>query len=98
MSSTIATPTQQQPHISSTLPYDMDIHPERFEKLSEQANKREAQMRNLEAALSENLSYFRAIDSLMQEAFTGVQKTIKRADRALTVQVPQINQELRDSM
>jgi hypothetical protein len=98
MSSTIVTPTQQQAHISSALPYDMDIHPERLEKLSEQANKRECQMRNLEAALSENLSNFRAIDSLMQEAFTGVQKTIKRADRALTVQVPQINQELRDSM
>jgi len=101
MSSTVS-PTLQQIHSSSTSPSGWDIHPGKLEgvlhKMSKQANKRERQMRDLEATLSENLSNFRAIDGIMLEAFTGVQKSIKRADRALTAQVPQTNQELRDSM
>jgi len=101
MSSTVS-PTQQQIHSSSTSPSSWDIHPGKLEdvlhKMLKQANKRERQMRDLEATLSENLSNFRAIDGIMLEAFTGVQKSIKRADRALTAQVPQTNQELRDSM
>jgi len=101
MSSTVS-PTQQQIHSSSSSPSGWDIHPGKLEavlhKMSKQANKRERQMRDLEATLSENLSNFRAIDGIMLEAFTGVQKSIKRADRALTAQVPQTNQELRDSM
>ncbi|TFK73777.1 hypothetical protein BDN72DRAFT_790450 [Pluteus cervinus] len=80
----------------------IDLHTGRLEtvvkRMSEQAARYEVQMRDLEAKLSENLSNYRAIDGLMQEAVTGVKKTSNRADRALNTQVPHINRELETSM
>ncbi|KIK01499.1 hypothetical protein K443DRAFT_566186 [Laccaria amethystina LaAM-08-1] len=67
-------------------------------KFSKQAILNEYKMKDLESRLSENLSNFRAIDSLLQEAFTGLQRNSKLADRALQTQVPHINAELEESM
>jgi chromosome segregation ATPase len=66
-------------------------------RLSKQAGKYEYQMKDLESKLAENLSNFRAIDSLLQESLAGLQRNAKRADRALNLEVPHINSELDSS-
>ncbi|KAJ7504329.1 hypothetical protein B0H11DRAFT_2154519 [Mycena galericulata] len=64
-----------------------------LKKVSNQAAQYEHQMKDLEAQLAESLSNFRAIDSLLQEAFTGLRPT-----SALNKQVAHITQELDSSM
>ncbi|ESK96509.1 hypothetical protein Moror_7017 [Moniliophthora roreri MCA 2997] len=71
---------------------------EALKKMSKQAAQYEYQMKELEHKFSESLSNFRAIDSLLQEAFTGLKRNSKRADRALNSQVPAITQELDESL
>ncbi|KAF8239398.1 hypothetical protein L208DRAFT_1420795 [Tricholoma matsutake] len=68
------------------------------EKASQQGLQYERQMKDLESRLSENLSNFRAIDSILQESFTGIQRNARRAERALQTHVPHINSELDESM
>ncbi|RXW23869.1 hypothetical protein EST38_g1981 [Candolleomyces aberdarensis] len=68
-----------------------------LKKVSKQAAQYEGQMKDLESKLSENLSNFRAIDSLLSEAFSGLQRNTKRADRAVHHQVPGIHRDLQDS-
>ncbi|TFK39805.1 hypothetical protein BDQ12DRAFT_681254 [Crucibulum laeve] len=69
-----------------------------LKRASKQAVQYEYQMKDIESRLSENLSNFRAIDSLLQEAFTGLQRNSRRAERALQNQVPHITTELDESM
>ncbi|KAJ3528648.1 hypothetical protein NMY22_g9328 [Coprinellus aureogranulatus] len=64
---------------------------------SNQAAKYEGEMKDLESKLSRNLSNFRAIDSLLSEAFSGLQRNTKRADRAMNHQVPNIHNDLQES-
>ncbi|KAL0065798.1 hypothetical protein AAF712_007101 [Marasmius tenuissimus] len=66
--------------------------------MTKQTAQYEYQMKELEHKFSESLSNFRAIDSLLQEAFTGLKRTSKRADRALDHQVPAINNDLEESL
>ncbi|KAF6761622.1 hypothetical protein DFP72DRAFT_879153 [Ephemerocybe angulata] len=68
-----------------------------LKKVSQQASQYEGEMKDLESKLSENLSNFRAIDSLLSEAFTGLQRNTKRADRAINHQVPNIHRDLQES-
>jgi len=56
------------------------------------------QLKELESRLAQGLSDFRTIDSLLQEASTGLQRDSKRADRAVNYQIPQIIRELDESM
>ncbi|KAJ7116044.1 hypothetical protein C8R44DRAFT_794008 [Mycena epipterygia] len=69
-----------------------------LKKVSNQAAQYEHQMKDLESKLAESLSNFRAIDSLLQEAFTGLRRNAQRADHALNKQVSHITQELDSSM
>ncbi|EAU90506.1 hypothetical protein CC1G_00890 [Coprinopsis cinerea okayama7 len=66
-------------------------------KVSNRASQYEHEMKDLESRLSEHLSNFRAIDSLIGEAYDGLQRNSKRANRALQHQVPHINDELEES-
>ncbi|KAJ3826781.1 hypothetical protein F5880DRAFT_33842 [Lentinula raphanica] len=65
--------------------------------MSKQAAQYEFQMKELESQLSQNLSNFRAIDSLFKEASTGIKRNYKRADRALHSQIPAIEKSLEES-
>ncbi|RDB20825.1 hypothetical protein Hypma_012019 [Hypsizygus marmoreus] len=67
-------------------------------RASKKAMQYECQMKNLEVRLSESLSNFRAIDSLIQESYSGLQRNTRRAERALQTQVPHINGELDESL
>ncbi|KAJ7224238.1 hypothetical protein GGX14DRAFT_424770 [Mycena pura] len=67
-------------------------------KASAQAAQYEHHMKDLESKLAESLSNFRAIDSLLQEALTGLRRDARHADYALNKQVPHITQELDASM
>ncbi|KAJ7782016.1 hypothetical protein DFH07DRAFT_792321 [Mycena maculata] len=69
-----------------------------LKKVSTQAAQYEHQMKDLESKLAESLSNFRAIDSLLQEAFTGLRRNAQRADHALNKQVAHITHELDTSM
>ncbi|KAF8906286.1 hypothetical protein CPB84DRAFT_1770444 [Gymnopilus junonius] len=55
-------------------------------------------MKDIEARLTEDLSNFRAIDSLITEVYKGLQRNYQRADASLKQQVPQIKKELETSM
>ncbi|KAJ3763804.1 hypothetical protein EV360DRAFT_65979 [Lentinula raphanica] len=68
-----------------------------LKKMSKQAAQYEFQMKELESQLSQNLSNFRAIDSLFKEASTGIKRNYKRADRALHSQIPAIEKSLEES-
>jgi len=68
------------------------------EKASRRILRYERQMKDLESRLSENLSNFRAIDSILQESFSGIQRNARRAERAIQTHVPHINSELDESM
>ncbi|KAJ7577031.1 hypothetical protein C8J56DRAFT_972164 [Mycena floridula] len=67
-------------------------------RVSRQALQYEYQMKDLESKLSESLSNFRAIDSLLQEAFSGLRRNSRRAARSLNTQIPQITTELDESL
>ncbi|KAJ7155347.1 hypothetical protein C8R43DRAFT_999438 [Mycena crocata] len=69
-----------------------------LKKVSTQAAQYEHQMKDLESKLAESLSNFRAIDSLLQEAFAGLRRNAQRADHALNKQVSYITHELDSSM
>ncbi|KAJ7823014.1 hypothetical protein B0H13DRAFT_2126043 [Mycena leptocephala] len=69
-----------------------------LKKVSTQAAQYEHQMKDMESKLAESLSNFRAIDSLLQEAFTGLRRNAQRADHALSKQVSHITHELDSSM
>ncbi|KAL0576274.1 hypothetical protein V5O48_005718 [Marasmius crinis-equi] len=69
-----------------------------LKRMSKQTAQYEYQMKELEHKFSESLSNFRAIDSMLQEAFTGLKRTSKRADRALNHQVPTISHDLEESL
>ncbi|KAJ7281471.1 hypothetical protein C8J57DRAFT_1123273 [Mycena rebaudengoi] len=69
-----------------------------LKQVSGQAAIYEHQMRDLESKLAESLSNFRAIDSLLQEAFTGLRRNAQRADDALNKQVSSITEQLEESM
>ncbi|KII87374.1 hypothetical protein PLICRDRAFT_43006 [Plicaturopsis crispa FD-325 SS-3] len=70
---------------------------EAIKRASGRAMQYEYQMKDLESKLAENLSNFRAIDSLLQEAFLGLQSNSQRAERALNIHVPHIYKELDQS-
>ncbi|KAF8967622.1 hypothetical protein BDZ97DRAFT_1802426 [Flammula alnicola] len=55
-------------------------------------------LKDLESKLSDDLSNFRAIDSLLQDVFSGLQRDHQRAERALQRQIPEIKLQLEDSM
>jgi len=55
-------------------------------------------MKDLESELSEDLSNFKAIDSLLQDVYSTVQRNYKRTERSLKHQVPQTKFMLEDSM
>ncbi|KAJ6581559.1 hypothetical protein B0H19DRAFT_1115848 [Mycena capillaripes] len=69
-----------------------------LKKVSTQAAQYEHHMKDLESKLAESLSNFRAIDSLLQEAFSSLRRNAQRADHALNKQVSHITQELDSSM
>ncbi|KAH7926021.1 hypothetical protein BV22DRAFT_1033297 [Leucogyrophana mollusca] len=71
---------------------------ENVKAISTRALQYESQMLDLNNKLTENLSNFRAIDSLLQEALAGLRRNADRADRALTVHVPRIKDELDESL
>jgi len=66
----------------------------KLKKVLMQAMQYEYEMKDLETKLVESLSNFRAIDSLLQDTFTGLQHTSRRTHRAMSATVPQINNEL----
>ncbi|KAF9073326.1 hypothetical protein BDP27DRAFT_1319234 [Rhodocollybia butyracea] len=68
-----------------------------LKKMSKQAAQYEYQMKELESQLSQNLSNFRAIDSLFKETSTGIKRNSGRADRALHSQIPAIETSLEES-
>jgi len=68
-----------------------------LKEMSKQATRYEYQMKELESQLSQNLSNFRAIDSLYKEAATGISRNFRRADRALHSQIPAIETSLEES-
>ncbi|KAF9266949.1 hypothetical protein L218DRAFT_758756 [Marasmius fiardii PR-910] len=68
-----------------------------LKKMTKQAAQYEYQMKELEHKFSESLSNFRAVDSLLQEAFVHLKRTSRRADRALNIQVPSISHDLEES-
>ncbi|KAF9563122.1 hypothetical protein CPC08DRAFT_686987 [Agrocybe pediades] len=51
-------------------------------------------MKDLESKLTEDLSNFRAIDSIINEVYIGLQRNCQRAESSLKQQVPQIQMEL----
>jgi len=55
-------------------------------------------MKDMESRLTEDLSNFRAIDSLISDVYSGLHRNHQRADNSLKQQVPQIKKELKDSM
>jgi len=55
-------------------------------------------MKDLESKLSEDLSDFKAIDSLLQDVNNTLQRNHKRTERSLNHQVPQTKSMLEDSM
>ncbi|KAH9479368.1 hypothetical protein JR316_0007958 [Psilocybe cubensis] len=55
-------------------------------------------MKDLESRLIEDLSNFRAVDNLINEVYTDLQRTQLRAQTSLTQQVPQIKKELENAM
>ncbi|KDR80723.1 hypothetical protein GALMADRAFT_241142 [Galerina marginata CBS 339.88] len=55
-------------------------------------------MKDIESRLTEDLSNFRAIDSLISDVYSGLQRNSQRADASLNHQVPQIKKELEISM
>jgi len=55
-------------------------------------------MKDLESRLTEDLSNFRAIDSLINDVYSGLQRNSQRADASLNQQVQKINEELETSM
>jgi len=55
-------------------------------------------MKDLESRLTEDLSNFRAIDSLIKDVYISLQRNYQRADASLNQQVPQIKKELEMSM
>ncbi|PFH51775.1 hypothetical protein AMATHDRAFT_58241 [Amanita thiersii Skay4041] len=65
--------------------------------VSGRAQEYEYQLRAVESELSTTLSNFRAIDSIMREAYAGIEQHTLRANHALDVQAPYIAQELEDS-
>ncbi|KAF5383684.1 hypothetical protein D9615_003642 [Tricholomella constricta] len=67
-------------------------------KASQKALEYEYKMKELEVRLSESLSNFRAIDSLIQESYSGLHRNTRRAERACQTQVPHINSELDESL
>ncbi|KAJ3815274.1 hypothetical protein EV368DRAFT_29971 [Lentinula lateritia] len=69
-----------------------------LKKMSKQATQYEYQMKELESQLSQNLSNFRAIDSLFKEASTGIKRNSKRADQSLHIQIPAIEASLDESV
>jgi len=71
--------------------HDLD---DALNKVSTRTSEYELHMKGLETKLAENLSNFRAVDSLLQETFTGLRRNARRADHALQVNVPYINSEL----
>ncbi|KAL9713555.1 hypothetical protein Ac2012v2_003166 [Leucoagaricus gongylophorus] len=69
-----------------------------LKRVSKRAAEYEGRMRDLESRLSHQLDDFRKVDSDLQQALRTLQVNSKRGDRALTVQVPRIQNELDDSM
>ncbi|KAF8630145.1 hypothetical protein AX15_003098 [Amanita polypyramis BW_CC] len=57
----------------------------------------EYQLRAIESQLSTTLSNFRAIDSTMWEAYSGLEQHHMRANQALEYQVPYIDEQLDES-
>ncbi|PPR08145.1 hypothetical protein CVT24_012359 [Panaeolus cyanescens] len=66
--------------------------------LSKKSLKYEHLMKDLEARLCEDLGNFRRVDSLLQEVNTNLQRTLERSNRSVQTDVPQIKQELHQSM
>jgi len=60
--------------------------------------QKEQLLKELESRLSDDLSNFRAIDSILKDSFSGLQRTQTRAERALRRQIPDIKLELEESM
>jgi len=87
-----------KPPLSPRDPFDPDRGLENaLKRASKQALQYEYQMKDFESKLTENLSNFRAVESLLQESFSNLQRSSRRADRALHVHVPHINNELEKS-
>ncbi|KAK2463524.1 hypothetical protein APHAL10511_004275 [Amanita phalloides] len=57
----------------------------------------ERQLRTVESQISTTLSNFRAIDSRMREAYSGIEQHNLRASRALEHQVSYIDEQLQES-
>ncbi|KAF9530435.1 hypothetical protein CPB83DRAFT_850918 [Crepidotus variabilis] len=53
-------------------------------------------VKGLESSLSDHLSNFRAVESLMQESYKNVHRNVQRADRVSKVQANHIKQQLGD--
>ncbi|KZP09885.1 hypothetical protein FIBSPDRAFT_759237, partial [Athelia psychrophila] len=62
-------------------------------KASARAARYELELKALETNLVENLSNFRAVDGLLQDTFTALNRNARRADRALKSHVPHVEHE-----
>ncbi|KAL4259082.1 hypothetical protein AB1N83_010131 [Pleurotus pulmonarius] len=69
-----------------------------LQRMSQESSQHEYDIKRLESQLAENLSNFRAINGLLQDAFGSIQRTTKRADTALNTQIPHISEELDESL
>ncbi|KAF9497168.1 hypothetical protein BDN71DRAFT_1488250 [Pleurotus eryngii] len=67
-------------------------------RMSQESSQHEYDVKHLESQLVENLSNFRAINGLLQDALGSIQRTTKRADTALNTQIPHISDELDESL
>ncbi|KAF9038439.1 hypothetical protein BJ165DRAFT_1407601 [Panaeolus papilionaceus] len=66
--------------------------------LSKKSLKYEHLMKDLESRLMEDLGNFRRVDSLLQDVNSNLQGTLARSNRSVQIDVPQIKEELHQSM
>ena len=69
-----------------------------LKRVSSRALQYEYQMKVLEVKLTENLGNFRAVEGLVQERISHVQRNSRRAEKALHSHVPSMSRDLELSM
>ncbi|KAJ8586756.1 hypothetical protein M405DRAFT_743094 [Rhizopogon salebrosus TDB-379] len=79
-----------------------DAYSRNIEEVIKSTSKRalqyESQMQELSIKLTESLSNFRAMDSLVQESLDGLKRSTQHANRALHEYIPRIHEELDSSL
>ncbi|KAF9786355.1 hypothetical protein BJ322DRAFT_782699 [Thelephora terrestris] len=81
---------------------DPDINSHPLDNLLHSTSARtlqyERQLKELESKLSEHLSNSRTIDTSLRQVYAGIQRNVRRTDRAIDVYVPHINRAFDDAL